>query len=78
MRGQVVGVDTNFKTFLSVCYNPLTKKYDVCKNGYIKSISARTYDVNSDYDFGAIDPIDIAIEMYIEGSEKDSGVSLRK
>lgn len=77
MIGQVCGIESNFKNFISVLYNSYTEKYDVCYNGYFKSILAKVYDIDPDYDFGSLKPIDLAVDMYIKGQIEDSGIRQR-
>ena len=77
MLGNIIGQENLNKNFLSVCFNQQTEKYDVCYNGYFKNILAKVYDIDPDYDFGAIHPIDVVIDLYIKGLDKDSGVTLR-
>lgn len=77
MLGQISGTENNFKNFISVLHNPNTNKYDVCYNGYFKSILARVYDIDPDYDFGSLDPVDLVVDMYIKGLTEDSGITLR-
>lgn len=77
MLGHISGIENNFKNFISVIYNSNTNKYDIFYNGYFKSPLARVYDVDPDYDFGSLDPVDLTIDMYIKGSSSDSGITLR-
>lgn len=77
MIGQINGIESLNKNFISVCHNPTTGKYDISYNSYIKSPFAKVYDIDSDYDFGSINPLDAAVDMYIKGQTIDSGVTQR-
>ena len=77
MIGNIAGQETPNKNFVSVIFNPLTEKYDVAYNAYIKSPLAKAYDIDPDYDFGSIQPIDVAVDLYIKGQDSDSGIRLR-
>lgn len=77
MIGQVTGLENNFKNFISVLYNSYTEKYDVCFNAYFKSPLAKVYDIDSDYDFGSLRPVDLVVDMYIKGQIEDAGITKR-
>ena len=52
------------KYVISVCTNSVTRQIEVVENAYFKSLGSVVYEVNDDYDFGAIDPKDLAIDLY--------------
>lgn len=64
------------KDFISVWYNNVTGKHETVWNAYFKGLGARTYQVDSDYDFGSIDPADCAVEMYIAKQDQQPGLRL--
>ena len=65
------------KEFICVAYNPIKEKNETLWNGYIKSMNMKVYIVDSDYDFGAIDPSDQAIEMYQNDIKVRPGMELK-
>lgn len=65
------------KEFICVAYNPIKEKHETLWNGYIKSMNMKVYIVDSDYDFGAIDPADQAIEMYQNDIKVRPGMELK-
>lgn len=55
------------KYLISVCKNNVTGSLDVVEGAVIKGLNAVTYEVNDDFDFGAIEPVDVAVSMYTGG-----------
>ncbi len=52
------------KNFLCVFYNPSKDEYTVLYNELVRSPCYQRFEISDDYDFGPIDPIDLAIEMF--------------
>lgn len=77
MIGTIFGVQTSNKNFVTIVLNSLTGKYDIHYNKCIKNILAKTYYIDSGYDFGSIDPLDVVVDMYIKGLTKASGVIVK-
>ena len=75
---KVSGVEFNNKNFVSVVKDKNANQYNVGYNMYFKTIDAQTFDINGDYDFGSIDPIDLVIEMFNDSSLSYSGISRKR
>lgn len=56
--------------------DPNLKTIQCAVNQNISMPGARHYLVDDDYDFGSIDPSDLAIEMYIAKTNKQPGIIL--
>lgn len=63
------------KYIISVCTNSVTHQIEVAENVYFKTLGSSVYEVNDDYDFGSIDPKDVAVQMYKDDINKHPGIS---
>lgn len=75
---KISGVEFNNKNFVCVVKNSNTNQYDVGYNMYFKTIGAQLFDIDNDYDFGSINPIDSIIEMFEDASLSCSGISRKQ
>ena len=75
---KISGVEFNNKNFVSVILNKLTNEYNVAYNMYFKTIGAQVFDIDGDYDFGSINPIDLIVEIFNDASLSYSGISRKQ
>lgn len=59
------------KYIISVC----TSQLKVVENAYSKTLTSKAYEIDDDYDFGAIDPKDLVIDLYNGVINKHPGIS---
>lgn len=63
------------KYIISVCTNSVTRQIEVVENTYFKTLGSAVYEVNDDYDFGAIDPKDVVVQLFKGETNKHPGIS---